>query len=158
MTAEANEHANARGGLYNPYPRHETACGRPWGAAGRAIAVIAATLAVAAAASHQRLVVHGASMAPTLVPGDRLLVRRWPTGLAPGALVVVADPRSPDARSPDRLVVKRVAAVDAAAVTVLGDNPAASTDSRAYGALPRAAVRGRVVYRYAPASRAGSLT
>lgn len=149
MTAEANEHANARGGLYNPYPRHETACGRPWGAAGRAIAAIAAALAVAA---HQRLVVHGASMAPTLAPGDRLLVRRWPRALAPGVLVVVADPRAPG-----RLVVKRVAAVDADAVTVLGDNPAASTDSRAYGALPRSAVRGRVVYRYAPAGRAGRI-
>lgn len=150
MTAEANEHANARRGLYNPYPRHETACGRPWGLAGGVIAASVAALAVAAAASHQRLVVHGRSMAPTLVPGDRLLVRRWPTGLAPGALVVVADPRTPD-----RLVVKRVAAVDADAVTVLGDNPAASTDSRAYGTLPRSAVRGRVVYRYAPPGRAG---
>lgn len=110
----------------------------------------AAALAVAAAAAHQRLVVHGHSMAPTLAPGDRLLVRRWPTRLATGTLVVVADPRPPG-----RLVVKRVATVHGDAVTVLGDNPAASTDSRAYGALPRSAVRGRVVYRYAPPGRAG---
>lgn len=155
MTAEANEDANARRGLYYPYPRRKSACEGRLAAAGRCVAGAAAgvaAVAVLAAATHERFVVHGRSMTPTLVPGDRLLVRRRPTRLAVGVLVVVADPRAVG-----RLVVKRVAAVDGDEVTVLGDNPAASTDSRAYGTLPRAAVRGRVVYRYAPASRAGRL-
>lgn len=105
-----------------------------------------------ATAAHERFVVDGASMAPTLVAGDRLLVRRWPLWLRPGALVVVRDPRVPA-----RLVVKRVAAVGRRDLHVLGDNPDASTDSRHYGPVPRAAVRGRVVYRYGPAGRAGRM-
>lgn len=91
-------------------------------------------------------------MAPTLSPGDRLVVRRWPCRPTVGALVVVADPRVPA-----RPVVKRVAAVGPGGITVHGDNPAASTDSRTYGPVPATAVRGRVVYRYAPQDRVGRL-
>jgi nickel-type superoxide dismutase maturation protease len=90
-------------------------------------------------------------MAPTLEPGDCLVVVRWPW-LRPGHLVAVADPRQPD-----RMMVKRVAAIDPVAnmVTVLGDNAAGSTDSRHFGPVPRATVAGRAVYRYAPTRRAG---
>jgi type IV secretory pathway protease TraF len=56
-----------------------------------------------------------------------------------------------------RLLVKRVAATDGETVTVHGDNAAHSTDSRHIGPLPRSAVRGRVVYRYAPSARVGRL-
>lgn len=133
----------APGALYNPYPSHKTA----FGAAVAAVAAVGGAVGV-----HERFVVRGMSMAPTLLPGDRLLVRRWPRRLAPGALVVVAAPLVPR-----RLVVKRISSVRGAQVTVLGDNPAASTDSRSYGPLPRAALRGRVVYRYAPRERAGPL-
>jgi hypothetical protein len=42
-------------------------------------------------------------------------------------------------------------------VLVLGDNPAASTDSRTFGAVPLAALCGRCVHRYAPIDRAGAL-
>lgn len=134
---------SAPGALYNPYPSHKTACRA-------AVGVVAAV--VAAVGVHERFVVRGMSMAPTLQPGDRLLVRRWPRRLAPGALVVVAAPPAPR-----RLVVKRVVSVRGAQVTVRGDNPEASTDSRTYGPVPRAALRGRVVYRYAPPERAGPL-
>ncbi len=96
-----------------------------------------------------RIVVEGDSMRPTLLPGDRLLVLRG--GRArPGDLVVSADPRE---RS--RVVVKRVAAVGPEGLTVHGDNPAASTDSRSFGPLRR--VDGRALYRYHPAHRAGRL-
>ena len=86
-------------------------------------------------------------MRPTLLPGDRLVALRWRPA-RPGALAVVADPRRPS-----RLVVKRVTAVGPQGVTVEGDAPADSTDSRTFGPVPR--VWGRVVYRYGPPARAG---
>jgi nickel-type superoxide dismutase maturation protease len=116
----------------------------------RALAV-AAGLATAglAAARCRRVVVEGDSMLPTLAPGDRLLVwrgRRPPVG----ALVALADPRDPG-----RVLVKRVAAWGEEGAEVLGDNAAASTDSRHFGPVPPAALLGRVVRRYAPAERRG---
>lgn len=95
-----------------------------------------------------RLVVEGRSMQPTLEPGDRLVV--LPTRPREGALVVLADPRTPD-----RTLVKRVTVVDGRLLLVEGDNPAHSTDSRQFGPVERRLVRGRPVYRYAPAERAG---
>ena len=104
------------------------------------------------AARSLRVRVAGDSMRPTLVPGDRLLV--WRTHRAvPGRLVVVPDPRLPR-----RHLVKRVARVLAdGTVEVRGDNPAASTDSRAFGRVARADIRGRVLYRYHPPGREGRL-
>ena len=111
-----------------------------------------------------RVSVKGMSMAPALLPGDHLLVRPS-RRLRRGDLVVLADPESAG-----RWVVKRVAAAPGSSVVVdgrrldagdglivLGDNAAASTDSRTYGAVPLDAVHGRVWYRYAPADRAGRL-
>jgi nickel-type superoxide dismutase maturation protease len=101
----------------------------------------------------RRVAVRGASMVPALWPDDRLvLIPAW--RLRQGDVVAVADPRRTD-----RLLVKRVARVDrqAGLVTVLGDNPDASTDSRHFGPVPRRSVVGRAVYRYAPAGRAGRL-
>jgi len=93
--------------------------------------------------------VHGQSMQPALEPGDRLLV----VGLLkarPGDVVAVVDPRDSE-----RVMVKRVTTVDGAGVTVLGDNPTASTDSRTFGPVPSRLVLGRVVYRYWPEPRRG---
>jgi nickel-type superoxide dismutase maturation protease len=116
-------------------------------AAGAALLVLRTTT--------RRLVVDGTSMEPTLSPGDRLLVLRlpapWP--LRRGDLVAVPDPRTAQ-----RLLVKRVGSLGSGTVSVLGDNEAASTDSRDFGPLARAAVFGRVVYRYAPRQRAGRLS
>jgi nickel-type superoxide dismutase maturation protease len=113
----------------------------------RAAAAGSALLAIVAWRLLRRVEVEGDSMWPTLLAGDRLLVVR---GLRarPGHLVTVSDPRQPS-----RLLVKRVAAVDGGRLTVLGDNPARSTDSRVFGTLD--AVQGRPVYRYHPPARAG---
>ncbi len=98
-----------------------------------------------------RLEVTGNSMHPTLVPGDRLLMLKT-RRIREGHLVVLPDPREPR-----RMVVKRVVAATGAGVTVRGDNAAASTDSRQFGVVSRSSVRGRVVYRYFPASRRGRI-
>lgn len=112
--------------------------------------------AMLAARTLRRVEVAGGSMAPTFLPGDRLLVLasllRRPSWPAVGDIVAVADPRDPG-----RILVKRVAAVDRPTTTVevRGDDPGASTDSRDFGPVPLASVVGRAVYRYAPAGRTG---
>jgi len=130
-----------------PRPRRRAAC--------CALVALAAGGALAAG-RVRRVVVAGGSMAPTFLPGDRLVVRsRW---LGPGAPLAVGDVVAlADPRDPARTLVKRVAAVDRAAGTleVAGDDPGASTDSRDFGPVPVGSVVGRVVYRYAPAGRTG---
>jgi nickel-type superoxide dismutase maturation protease len=89
----------------------------------------------------------GNSMRPALQPGDRLVL--WRVRRArPGDVVAVPDPRRPD-----RTVVKRVAAASRRGLTLLGDNPDASTDSRVFGSVGHDTVRGRLVYRYHPVER-----
>jgi nickel-type superoxide dismutase maturation protease len=78
-----------------------------------------------------------------------LLLLPW-RRLQPGQVVALPDPRDGQ-----RLLIKRVGAVDAAGIEVLGDNADASTDSRQFGLVERRAILGRVVYRYGPRSRAG---
>jgi nickel-type superoxide dismutase maturation protease len=121
---------------------------------GAATAVGVAALAYAAHRLVSRVEVAGASMAPALLPGDRLVVVRWPTPMAPwpvsGQIVAVRDPRDPV-----RVLVKRVGSVDRqrGTIEVLGDDPSASTDSRDFGPVPRSLVVGTAVYRYAPPGR-----
>jgi len=101
----------------------------------------------------RRVAVHGDSMRPALEPGDRLLVVGF-LSVRPGDVVAVVDPRDGE-----RVLVKRVAAIDPGdGITVLGDNPAASTDSRTFGPVRPDHVLGRAVYRYWPAERRGRLT
>jgi nickel-type superoxide dismutase maturation protease len=95
------------------------------------------------------VVVAGDSMRPALEPGDRLLVLR----LSPRVGDVVALRHPTD----DLVVVKRVAAIGDDGVTVVGDNAGRSTDSRAFGPVPKALILGRAVYRYAPSGRVGSI-
>ena len=92
--------------------------------------------------------VRGRSMVPTLRPGDRLLVVR--AVARPGDVVL-----APDQRQAGRELIKRVNAVDARGVHLVGDNPAASTDARAFGPVPAASVRWRALLRYWPLERFG---
>jgi nickel-type superoxide dismutase maturation protease len=103
-----------------------------------------------------RVAVVGTSMVPTLMPGDWLLVdprafqRRAPR---PGQLVVASDPRQPA-----RDLVKRVAALDLDGRLLLaGDARDASTDSRTFGAIDPASVRGRPWFRVRPMARFGRI-
>lgn len=106
--------------------------------------------AVAAMVISGRVEVAGASMEPALAPGDRLLLR--PAVLVrPGDIVALRDPRS------SRMVIKRVAWRSGRMVFVKGDNAAASTDSRHFGAVELSAVVGVAWRRYAPAGRVGRL-
>jgi nickel-type superoxide dismutase maturation protease len=92
--------------------------------------------------------VRGRSMAPALLPGDRLIVARIPARV--GDIVLAHDPREPR-----RELIKRVTAIGAEGVVLRGDNAPASTDARMFGRLPAAAVAWRVVGRYWPADRIG---
>jgi nickel-type superoxide dismutase maturation protease len=92
------------------------------------------------------VVVRGPSMAPAVRDGDRLVVWLGRVRHTPsiGRVVLVELPDRP-------LSVKRLTAVEAdGRVSVEGDNPFASTDSRSLGALPATALRGVVLMRVWP--------
>jgi nickel-type superoxide dismutase maturation protease len=97
------------------------------------------------AADRSRIVVRGWSMAPTLLPGDVVLTRPLDCRryVRVGQVVVLRDPAAAD-----HLVIKRVRAVRADQVYVLGDDPDHSTDSRVWGWLPATVVRRVVLVRW----------
>jgi nickel-type superoxide dismutase maturation protease len=99
----------------------------------------------------RRVRVAGDSMLPSFRTGDRLLIGPR-LRIRPGDVVAIADPRAPE-----RLLVKRVHALEGEGVDVRGDNERASTDSRHLGPIPRSHLAGRVIYRYGPAGRTGWL-
>lgn len=88
-------------------------------------------------------------MTPALEPGDRLVVIRA-RRLRPGDLVAFVDPELPT-----RVLVKRLRSRLVGAIDVVGDNAAASRDSRTFGTVPDRLVLGRAIYRYHPAERTG---
>src|SRR5438309_10077625 len=93
-----------------------------------------------------RVLVEGPSMVPALRHGDQVVVwwarRPRPTS---GAVVLV---ELPGERG---LGIKRLRRVEPSGqLWVEGDNPAGSTDSRHFGAVPGHALRGRVVLRLWP--------
>lgn len=125
----------------------------PAGPLGRGVVGVTTTAAAVVALSRMvgRIEVQGDSMRPSLLPGDRVLLLRRP--LARGAVVTVRDPRQPQ-----RVMVKRVHALLAdGRVDVRGDAAEHSTDSRAFGPVPRRLVGLTAVYRYHPPERAGRL-
>jgi hypothetical protein len=140
-------------------------------------AVLTTGAAAVCWARHRYLVVtvRGFAMAPTFVPGDRVVVRRCGmAAMRTGRVVVVARP-DPDlgwmaAPAGQGWVINRVTAVpgepvppvvrDApgvggrtavpvSALVVLGDNPA-SVDSKQHGFCPARALLGVVVRRAHP--------
>jgi nickel-type superoxide dismutase maturation protease len=130
--------------------------------AGFRVGLVASTVALAVAPAAVRLyrswqaraAVTGNSMLPALRPGDWVLVDplafrdRSPRA---GELVVVPDPRFPE-----RLLVKRVRSTEEdGRLVVAGDSPERSTDSRTFGSVGAADVRGRAWARYWPLSRLG---
>ena len=105
----------------------------------------------------RRVEVADASMAPTLRPGDRLLVDRGAYRTTPpeiGDIVVLVDPERQD-----RWLIKRVLAIDpgAGTVEVRGDAREVARDSRQFGAVPLRSVIGRAFRRYHPPERIGDL-
>jgi nickel-type superoxide dismutase maturation protease len=87
-------------------------------------------------------------MAPRLPSGSLIVARPIDDGtrLRVGDVVVA---RRPD--RPELEIVKRVQAIEPdGAIFLAGDNPASSTDSRHFGAVPRGHVLARVGWRYWP--------
>ena len=83
-------------------------------------------------------------MYPVLKAGEELLLRPLSRteSARVGDIVVLNDPRG------GRQLVKRVVRVEADEIWVEGDNRLDSTDSRTFGAVPRASVVGRVTCRF----------
>lgn len=91
-------------------------------------------------------------MYPFLKDGDRLVVKKLsrPSTKLIGKVVVATDPRNNGVT-----MVKRLVEVDDETFTLIGDNFAESTDSRAIGRFPHVTILGVVFYRYYPLSSAG---
>jgi len=87
--------------------------------------------------------VEGYSMWPTLKPKDRVILRPLNQDAplpAIGGIIVCKHPQQPSRR-----VIKRLNAVLDDQLTVLGDCPDASTDSRQWGTIPRSSLIGEIV-------------
>ena len=86
--------------------------------------------------------VEGDSMLPVIKNGDIVLIRPG-SAFAVGDIVLASHPYKASVK-----ILKRVAAIDALnKVTLIGDNPAESTDSRAFGAVSIESILGRAVSR-----------
>jgi signal peptidase I len=114
---------------------------------------VALALGFAARAAVRIYAIPSASMAPTLLAGDRIVVTPYHSTPQRGDIVVFHAPASSD-----ELMVKRIAGTPGDAVEagaglvvvvpagcyfVLGDNRQDSFDSRNWGVLPRERIVGR---------------
>jgi nickel-type superoxide dismutase maturation protease len=122
-----------------------------------AVAVLGATGADFVRFRPSRVAIEGASMMPTLMPGDWALVVS-PRRYRRGDVVVVEHPGRPGYE-----MVKRLTAIpgDRVADRVLGsdewwvegDHPASSTDSRHFGPVTRDELKAKALLVYWPAQR-----
>lgn len=92
----------------------------------------------------RRFTVTGDSMLPTYRPGEIVLINTWARPRIDD-VVIARDPR--DAM---RRILKRVTGIRDTEITLAGDNPNASTDSRTFGSITRNDILGRVVYPKKP--------
>lgn len=92
-----------------------------------------------------RYLVSGASMAPTLLAGDWVFVTQQfvQSNALKHEVIVASHPFQADI-----LLIKRVGDCTEVGVTLMGDNPAASTDSGVLGMIPWSHVKGRVTCRW----------
>ena len=97
----------------------------------------------------QRVRVEGWSMAPTLVPGDWLLVRHG-APVSPGELVLARF-----RRRPELVVIKRTVAERDGGWWLASDNDRQGSDSRQYGVADVLATVVRVWRRGGPPTRLG---
>ena len=81
--------------------------------------------------------VSGNSMLPTLTHGQIVYVRRWLYSPRVNDVVMI--------RHEGLDKIKRIKAIHGHDITVVGDNPQESTDSRQFGVLPVAVVVGKVL-------------
>ncbi len=105
-----------------------------------------------------RVEIEGASMAPTLIPGDWALAVAIRGRLRAGDVVVVEHPGRPGYE-----MVKRITALPGEAVGdrllgpdalwVEGDHATASTDSRSFGPVTRDEITAKVLAVYWPPDR-----
>jgi signal peptidase I len=138
------------------------------------LGLLAATIFLATRFLVLPWAVLGGSMEPTLSPGDRVLVDVWSyrqRAPRPGEIALFRGPLPGE-----RVLIKRAAplprgkwpvvrgslwpgggAASGEVVWVRGDNESHSVDSRSFGPVPRDRIRGRVVFRYWPPSRAGPI-
>ncbi len=89
--------------------------------------------------------IRGASMRPTLSPGDYLILtkaRSWSQSLRSGFVVVVDHPKF-------GVIVKRVKSINGDSLQLEGDGPE-STDTAAMGDVPLALVKGRARFAITP--------
>ena len=104
-----------------------------------------------------RVAIEGPSMAPTLLPGDQVLVVT-PRSYRTGDVVVVEHPGRPGYEMVKRLrglpgdrISERVLAPDE--YWIEGDFDQASTDSRQFGPVTGAELKAKVVVIYLPIDR-----
>ena len=98
---------------------------------------------------YRVIAVSGASMSPTYNDGDWLLFRTVEPLVAKGLRPLIGKVIVIERESyPGILLIKRVVRIDDAGIWVEGDNKEASTDSRNWGAVSPAEIRGRVLLRY----------
>ena len=88
----------------------------------------------------------GKSMHPVLCEGQVVLATGWYNNLRPGDVVLLTHQGMEK--------IKRIQELKDGRIYLVGDNVAASTDSRHFGWLPRSVVTGRLLWPRLPAKTA----